>query len=331
MPLSNTTRPRLLDDLAPARLSNDRAERFDGSGFSSPLSAFSPAQQGALKVIYESVTSVDASWRDRGPEGVTAVREQLANLDTQRLSAAASALSGKHSDPAIGRIIHDIRGGGLCLLLGAAELIREGWFEDDMIRSSVGAARDHAKMMRAVLPEIDPERFAIDEANRVHGTDGVVAAFDGLRVSQLGREISVAVHCEYHGGISARCLEIAALDRVVYSLVNNAVRFSAGDTVELFIFLVDGSLTRWVVRNAITADQRDWLEQNARDELGELFSGGVSRGGTKVGLSNCAEVVAACFGLSSPLEAVRGKYVGAKATDTDFYAWFHWPTCPSAR
>ncbi|MBN8611715.1 MAG: hypothetical protein J0L92_14065 [Deltaproteobacteria bacterium] len=43
-------------------------------------------------------------------------------------------------------------------------------------------------------------------------------------------------------------------------------------------------------------------------------------------MSNCGEVVAACFGLESPADAVRGKYLGAKAVGLEFYAWFHWPT-----
>lgn len=59
--------------------------------------------------------------------------------------------------------------------------------------------------------------------------------------------------------------------------------------------------------------------------LGRLVDGFLTRGGNGIGLTSCADFVAACFGLDSGAEAVDGAYLGARLVDDRFRACFHWP------
>jgi len=53
--------------------------------------------------------------------------------------------------------------------------------------------------------------------------------------------------------------------------------------------------------------------------------GGLTRGGNGLGLSNCADFVAAAFGLPDIDAALRGRYLGAVVEDGWYLAWAHWP------
>jgi hypothetical protein len=194
-----------------------------------------------------------------------------------------------------------------------------------MARNALCAARDHAKIMRAGFPALDPDRYAADEAARVHAIDGFVKTWKGMSVRQGERVVSVGVECEYSGAITGRCLETAAIDRVMYNYVNNAVRFTADGYVGVWIFRVGRELVRWVVHNTLSADDRAWLDRATGGDPRMLFRGGTTRGGNGIGLSGCADVVAACFGLDAS-EAVRKGHLGARADATGYYAWFHWPS-----
>lgn len=63
------------------------------------------------------------------------------------------------------------------------------------------------------------------------------------------------------------------------------------------------------------------------DELddSEEVTGGDCLVSYGVGLVNCADVVADCFGLPTPAEAVAGGYIGATLRGDRFLVWFHWP------
>ena len=165
----------------------------------------------------------------------------------------------------------------------------------------------------------------MDEATKAHAVEHFVAKWDGM--TGVGERAAVTVHvrCTFQGNVSARCLETSSIDRVVYNYLNNAIRFASDGAVTLWIFPVGGELTRWVVQNRVSTDQATFLAGATGPDLGRLYAGGITRGGSGIGLTNCAEIVADCFGLDSPAEAVARKYLGALACGEDYYAWFHWP------
>lgn len=313
-------------DLAPTALPNHRSRRFDGAGFEVPLARFADADRGILARIYAAVDGLTRTARAAGP-AAPAVEAYIRGADrllpdAQRLGAATRAAG--REDAAVRKAVHDIRGGGLAVLVGSAGLLDLLPGDPGVARSCVNAARDHAKIMRNLLPDIDPEVREVDEAAKAHDIGHFAAKWDGMTVRRGEVSIAVGVRCSFAGAISARCLETSSIDRVVYNLVNNAVRFAADGRVILWIFPVGNGLVRWVVENRVAADQRVFLEAAAPD-LGRLFAGGITRGGTGVGMANCAELVADCFGLSGPADAVGGGYLGAAVRGGRFLAWFHWP------
>ena len=135
----------------------------------------------------------------------------------------------------------------------------------------------------------------------------------------------VRVACGYTGLLASCCLEASAVDRIVYNYINNAIRFSAGAAIHLDIAPVGDDTVRWVVANPIAPDQVAWLQQHTQGDLTQLFRGGLTRGGTGVGLTNCADFVAAAFGLPDITIALDGRYLGAAVEGGWYLAWAHWP------
>ena len=176
--------------------------------------------------------------------------------------------------------------------------------------------------MRCLLTDLDPPARAADRATKAHAIGHFVDKWNGAHVQGPGGPVTISMRCGFQGAISARCLETASIDRVVYNLLNNAARFAEGGEVELAVQPMGNGLTRWVVGNRVSKDEEAFLSGM---DLKVLFAGGVTRGGNGVGLANCAEVVAQCFGLPGPADAARGGYLGAALQGNAFLVWFHWP------
>ncbi|CAN5320413.1 ATP-binding protein [soil metagenome] len=324
--------PDILYRLAPDLLPCHRSIRFDGGGYEVPLSRFAPVDRDILERLYRAVQGLPLlrrATRDTPDylalEGyIRRVGDGALMADVHRLGEATRRDEPDY--PAARKATHDIRGGGLCILLGTAEMLDIVPDKQVLIRKCVEAARDHAKIMRNLLPDIDPETRLVDEAAKAHGIDHFTTKWAGMTARGPNGPVRVAVHCDFIGAISARCLETSSIDRVVYNYVNNAVRFAADEAVTVWVFPVGGGLTRWVVQNAIAPDQVAFLADRAGPNLAHLFAGGVTRGGTGIGLANCAEIVADCYGLESPAFAVQQGYLGAAVHDSSYYSWFHWPT-----
>ncbi|HEY1190638.1 MAG TPA: ATP-binding protein [Gemmata sp.] len=318
--------PQSLYDIAPSDLPNERQNRFDGSGFSADLNSFAPADRDRLAQVYATVDRVGRTPLDAGADVLAG---GLRGIDTAALIRDASALGSDTpvqvtGDPRVRRLLHDIRGGGLQVLVGGAELIRYDPNATAFARNAVLAARDHAKIMRAGFPALDPENYACDELTKAHAVESLVATWDGLNVLQNGRTVRVTVDCSYHGAITGRCLETAAVERIMCNYVNNAVRFVADGHVSIWVFQVGPGLVRWAVHNTVSEYDLTWLTQKTGGDLRQLFRGGTTHGGNGIGLSACAEIVGECFGLDAE-RALRSGYLGAHADPGGYTAWFHWP------
>lgn len=202
------------------------------------------------------------------------------------------------------------------------------WDTDPLhLRSAAFLARDQAKIMRNILPDLDPEVRRADEAEKPHFMHTVVEKWDGFQFERGDQSPGhVRVACGYEGLPASCCLEASAVDRIVYNYVNNAMRFTTGDTIHLAIAPVGDDAVRWVVANPIAPDQVAWLQQHTKGDLANLYRGGLTRGGTGVGLSNCADFVAAAFGLPDIDIALDGRYLGAAVEGGWYLAWAHWPS-----
>ena len=349
-----------LRSLAPAHLRNHRVARYEGGDMGIRMSDLTPDNAARVRELYAALSALLGELREAlgipagdgtapggfsngSPDVHTPVAEQVARaweilLRTESSTAWRAAIRGaralelvrhRQSDEVITlqqQALHDIRGGALAALALTLEFVAISSEPTADVVRAFYLVRDHLKIMRNALEDLDAPARARDTASRDHGTNLLFEKWTGAVHRQKGdRSARVTVDSTYEGSVSRRCLEFSALDRVLYNLMNNAARFTADGEVVLYLREMDGSL-RFVVANAITDEQRSLLTEAHQEQLGRLFLGGFTTGGEGVGLSVCGEFVANAYGLPEAVDAVAGSYVGARLVDREFVAWFHWPT-----
>jgi hypothetical protein len=317
-------------NLASTNLKINRQERYDGSGFSVYLNDLAPEDVSLILRLYQSLRGIYDLWlyMEESPN-YQLLRTQLKQFCTTEFIMAARAIGVAtytldDPPPELRKACHDLRGGALSSLTGYAKLIPRLPENDKLVRKAVFLARDHAKMMRNILPDLDMAIRAADESLKLHSIHEFVDKWHELTVEIGSKRVKVLAQSDFECYITNRCLESSAVDRILYNYINNAIRFSAGKYVRLTVIPTNNLLTRWVVENELTDKQKSWLQETLGDQLNCLFQGGYTRGGQGIGLSSCTDLVAASFGISSD-EAIKGKYLGATVRDHIYYAWFHWP------
>ncbi len=336
--VTNAKIQKTLLPLAPADLQIHRKDRYDGSGFDITLSQFAPEDVSLIIQLYHAVKRAYDLWLYMvDSPNFKLLRQQIVSqfgseqfLSSARSIGAATYALGNFT-PALRKIIHDIRGGALVILAGYASFVKAAGKDESIeedIRTAILMARDHAKLMRNAIVDLDPAVRQADESVKIHYITDFVKKWHGSIYKIADKAVDISVDCTFAGSITNRCLETSAIDRVLYNIVNNAARFAADNKIILTIFPVGEALVRWVVENAITSEHEAWLNDVTGSDLSRLFFGGLTRGGHGIGLSGCADFVAAGFGLS-PEEAITHGYLGARIIDARYYAWFHWPVYKS--
>ncbi len=314
-------------ELAPINLRNMHTTRYDGSGFSAKLSDFSPTDVQVLKTIYEHIKSVYDLWlymKDAPQYALFKPTIERFSSDEMVFLGKKLGMTTEISSASLRKIIHDIRGGALTTMISCAGRIeRMNLYNDvERMRSFVFLARDQAKMMRSAIEDIDPFTRAADERFRIHSVYDYVKKWHDFEYPSAKGTITVKVRCFFEGNVTTCCLEASALDRVVYNYINNALRFAATDTITLTILPI-GNMLRWVVENELEPKDLQWLEETIGNDAQALYKGGITHGGNGIGLSNCADIVAASCSIPPP-EAIEQGYVGAKVIGSTYYGWFHW-------
>ncbi len=315
--------------LAPTDLEIYRTFRYDGGGFEISLKDLAIEDVTLIAQVYNTLKGIYDLWLYMGEQpNYTLLRERLQAFAqpeflTKVQSIGSTTYNHGINNDAIHNAIHDIRGGALTSLTGYARLLPRLPNKDDYVRQAVYLARDHAKMLRNILPDLDKPVRDADEGLKLHAIDEFVSKWDGFTFELPSKSVTVTAVSSYKGYITSRCLETSAMDRILYNYINNASRFAANDSVHLTVLPVGKELTRWVVENEITDDHVKWLNSEVND-LQELFQGGHTRGGTGRGLLNCANFVSTSFGINTD-EAIEQEYLGAKVFENTYYAWFHWP------
>lgn len=319
-----------LIELAPTQLVTRRAQRYDGGGFGIELDRLDVEDRPTVQDVYRRVRTIYDMWLYTGSgEPSDLFQHWIPTLASPELGARCRAIGRGKLEPEVAKVVHDLRGGALMALLGYAEMVSMGP-EPGLLKTAIRLARDHAKLMRNALIDIDPPIRAADESVNLHPIRELLMKWDGLEYLQDGRRILVEARTTYDGDITTRCLETSAVDRILYNLINNAARFTVDDRIRIDALEVAPGIIRWVVQNRIAPDQWSWLDQSLGNNLGRLFEGGVTRGGQGIGLTNCADFVKAAFGLSDSATAIASGYIGARRMGDAFWAWFHWPSVMGA-
>lgn len=242
-----------------------------------------------------------------------------------RISALGRSLDVRTAPALVRKALHDIRGGGMPALVMHLDAVLEG--EDAEIDRIFVLCRDQRKIIRNAVPDLDPDGYTRDLEPRAH-TTVLLAKWSAARYVAGGSEVELHLRCDFEGTISECCMEFAALDRVVYNLVNNASRFASDGRVDLSLLPIrpdEETDLRIVVANRVDPGQKARIAADLGDEVSRLFQGGYTTGGTGLGLSICADVVCDGYGLSSVQSALERGYLGARVVGDHFVAWFHWP------
>lgn len=324
--------PSWYQELAPSELPLLRSERYRGDKMSLTLAEFTEEDRRAVTGLYAELLEVQEKL---APLVAAPVSAETAGavaawphwdslLRRARLINAGMAAYGPHA----ARVCHDIRGGSLIGLLATAQMLPFSKSVDNDMTRCAYYVRDHLKIMRNCVSDIDAARAERDGEERPHHVDLLAQKWARGDFAFQGEKRRLEFLCAYHGNLSQRCLEFSALDRVLYNLVNNAAQHTADGRIRLALFPVGegpARSVRIVVANAVRPEHASTVRALVQDSPGQLMLGGLSTTGGGIGLRICGEFVAHAFGLRSVKAAVAGGYAGAALRDGTFATWVHWP------
>lgn len=324
-----------LSVLAPSQMVSYRTQRTTGDRLSVSLSEFGPTDQATIVALYQALSDlflVLEATREDVDASRSATQTFIQRVDWHSLVKRTQLLGRGTAEQAItdqlGAVIHDLRGGSLTALAVNMQLLELGMLAPNDILRLFFLTRDHLKMMRNGIYDLDTARYQHDLQQRPHSVQLLVEKWSSAsyRLQQHQRAAEVLVDCRFQGTVSERCIEFAALDRVLYNLINNAARFAADGQVYLTIFaLPDGHDVRFVIYNQASAEHQQRLRERFKDDLSSLFRGGFTTGGTGLGMRICAEFVTDAYGAGTVERSLAEGYLGAQLRDDYFVTWFHWP------
>jgi hypothetical protein len=221
--------------------------------------------------------------------------------------------------------VHDACGGALTALASHAEVLEIDPTAPGGSEAAALLAADHARTLRGAFAWLDPAGRAADLTTApVRPADLARPWLASLR-GPGGAAVTLELEDRCGAAAAASGLEAAALARVLGNHLDNAARFATDDRLRLAVVPAGETHARWVLRNAVSDEQTEWLRRSTGEDLLRLYRGGLSSRGGGLGLAACAGVVAACFGLLSGADAVREGYLGAALVGGDYLAWWHWP------
>lgn len=333
MPLEPRVLRSLAPDLPPGKPQGDPI----AAATSVRLAALPPEDRPLLRALYRGLTELYATLRDDLTRGEVAPRTDA--LLAERGEALLPDLAplgrtlSEPPSPEVAKALHDVRSGSLAALSMLLELRREGLGERGDVDRMFVLARDHLKILRSCLPDLDPEGTAADLVENRHDVALLREKWSGVDYAVDGTApVRVHFRCDFEGSVSECCMEFAALDRVLYNLVNNAGRFAADGTVGVDVLPLEEAGTtvlRFAVSNPVSPEHGRRLRERfacaERCDLRTLFLGGFTTGGHGHGLRICTDLVTHGFALPSAEAAVDAGYVGATLLEDTFVAWFHWP------
>lgn len=333
-------RRELLYQLAPLHLPSERQLRYSGDGLRIDLADLAAEDQTLLYLLYTSLQDLFARLQNHqhdttaGWQRVQAfIQEQNWTAQIKQFQKLGSASYDRPHRPDLSQAIHDIKGGGLVSLSIYMQLIEMGLQEQEDLSRLFFLTRDHLKIMRNAVRDLDPEGEARDQQFIHHNIQLVVEKWNHAlhQVNDNDTSAEIVLECLYDGNISESCLEFSALDRVIYNLINNAARHTTDGKVYLHILPLPFASEhpeslRFVVYNRSTPEHLELLAEHYSDTLGELFRGGFTTGGSGIGLRICADSVCNAYGVKTFDLGLAGGYFGATRVEDFFVNWIHWPT-----
>jgi hypothetical protein len=335
MQASASPSPDELLALVPPEHIHRRTRRYVGDSVAVSLARIAPDDVAIVRMLYgflEQIYRYVGPRLDGGAGALAGLQGFIAGQGFEQIQAGigslGATLSAAETPIDVRKAYHDVRGGGLPGLMLHLDAVASGEGQTQDLERIFLLCRDQLKIIRNAIPDLDPAGYAQDLEDRAHTTELLRAKWstDAYRL----RDVQVELHlrCDFDGAVSERCMEFAALDRVIYNLVNNAARFAADRRVDLEMFPIsDAAETdlRFVVMNRVGPEHRERLRGDLGDDLSRVFEGGYTTGGYGLGLRICGDFVTHGYNLPSLRAALGDGYLGARLIRDTFVAWFHWP------
>jgi signal transduction histidine kinase len=227
------------------------------------------------------------------------------------------------------RVIHDIRGGALTSLTLYLQMAERGDLLARDIPQMVLLANDHAKILRSMIVDLDRIRYTLDELFVPQPIDVIPATWHAKHYRiPSGHTAWVTVECPLQGYIAESVIELAALERVLYNLVNNAVRHCAQPHVGIRITpsSVFADMLDIEVWNTIDDAQYQRLRALCPDaHWDRLIRESLSTTGSGLGLGICADIVAHVCGMDDVAHVLATDSFRVSVTPESFHVHCVWP------
>ena len=310
--------------LAPAQLDNLRASRYRADEQAFAASELADDDLATVRALYAMLGEVEALTGDgRQGEDRAALLALTARHDVDGLLHRVRRIGAASSSLRVAAAVHDLRGGALTTLFVHLAPRRRGLARPDAWRALFLAARDHRKVMRNVLIDLDAAARARDLAFLPHSLADLARALRAIAGVVRNEPIVIEVECATDAVIAESCVECAAIDRVAYNLMNNAIRHAARPEIFVSLRTLDHDL-RVTVANAVAPEQGALVAAAlARDPA--ALHGSFTTTGSGQGLRIVSDLVSRAYGVTSTEALIERGYVGAKLLDDAFVTWFHWP------
>lgn len=312
--------------LAPTPLENYRSSRYRADEQAIDLAALPPDDQPVVVAIYAMLRELtgivggEGGLDDPAPLHAFVARHDIGAFVDRIRRLGATAPDDAH----LAEAIHDIRGGALTALVVHLMRLGRAPYRSDMARTLFIAARDHMKMMRSVVRDLDPVARERDLTFRPHSLGELARALREFTASAGDdAQVTVEVACTAEGVIAESCVECAAIDRVAYNLLNNAARYADRPTIDAWLVTMESDL-RVAVANSVSDGQRAVVEEQLASSPTSLF-GSFTTSGSGHGLRIVSELVGRAYGVGNIETLTHAGYVGARIVDRQFVTWFHWP------
>jgi K+-sensing histidine kinase KdpD len=316
----------------PASVPRVRTERYVGDDNGVRLAEMYEEDAAIVRRTYaflkDTLAALETGIADSDPLATADALKRMRFLEQTRRFTSKLTTEGYDDERRnmLRQVFHDLRGGALTAAFSRIQLAHMKGSEVEMsdVYGAFFAVRDHLKIMRNCVVDLDTERRERDRQRRTHSTSLLREKWEGY----ADNDARVEYVSDFDGGLSSSCLEFSTVERAMYNMVNNALAHTADGTVRLFVTaLEDGEPenVKIATANAVSDTERIEMERTFGEDLGRLFEGGFTIGGSGIGLSVCARMVTRAYGVESVRRAIEAGYVGAEVRDGEFIAWMHWP------
>ncbi len=305
--------------------------RYGGDSLSVSIAALADSDREPLTRFYAALLRLVAEYPLHRDEDVklSVLRSWIEEHRWQSLRRDIAAIgpdtyAERGSDPTLRKVVHDIRGGPMTSLAIDLGLIRANRLSDVDVDRVFLLSRDVCKIVRNGFPDIDTERYEADREIKAHDVALLVEKWSLMR-----GENAVEVECNFDGAIAESCIEFAALDRVLYNVMNNAMREAADGREPVKLILQEEPAERprhlrFVVTNPVLPQQSNRLTHRFGSDLTPLFTSDFSTTGSGIGLQVVGEMVSRAYDRV-PERALSAGHLGAFLDNNIFALWFHWP------